>query len=241
MIRRPPRSTLFPYTTLFRSQIPSVATLKGLGAILPETPYYMGMIGMHGTKAANYATQEADLLIVLGARFDDRVTGHLASFAAGAKVIHADIDAAEIGKLRKVDVALKGDLNQVLHALTMTLDIQPWRADVQRLIHDFSFTYAENSGEGDVHPAWLLRTLSNKKADNAVVVTDVGQHQMWAAQHMQHNAPENFISSAAFGTMGFGLPAAIGAKKVRPQDQVILVTGDGSIMMNIQELGAVKS
>ena len=226
---------------LATAQIPSVATLKGLGAILPETPYYMGMIGMHGTKAANYATQEADLLIVLGARFDDRVTGHLASFAAGAKVIHADIDAAEIGKLRKVDVALKGDLNQVLHALTMTLDIQPWRADVQRLIHDFAFTYAENSGEGDIHPAWLLRALSNKKADNAVVVTDVGQHQMWAAQHMQHNAPENFISSAAFGTMGFGLPAAIGAKKVRPQDQVILVTGDGSIMMNIQELGAVKS
>jgi len=226
---------------LATAQIPSVATLKGLGAILPETPYYMGMIGMHGTKAANYATQEADLLIVLGARFDDRVTGHLASFAAGAKVIHADIDAAEIGKLRKADVALKGDLNQVLHALTMTLDIQPWREDVQRLINDFAFTYAENAGEGDIHPAWLLRTLSNKKADNAVVVTDVGQHQMWSAQHMQHNAPENFISSAAFGTMGFGLPAAIGAKKVRPQDQVILVTGDGSIMMNIQELGAVKS
>ncbi|MCI7353686.1 MAG: acetolactate synthase large subunit, partial [[Actinobacillus] rossii] len=109
------------------AKIPSIATLKGLGAILPETPYYMGMIGMHGTKAANYATQEADLLIVLGARFDDRVTGHLASFAAGAKVIHADIDAAELGKLRKVDVALQGDLNQAIQSLTMELNIQPWR------------------------------------------------------------------------------------------------------------------
>ena len=226
---------------LATAQIPSVATLKGLGAILPDTPYYMGMIGMHGTKAANYATQEADLLLVLGARFDDRVTGHLASFAAGAKVIHADIDAAEIGKLRKADVALKGDLNQALQTLTFELDIQPWRADVQRLMDDFALTYAENEGDGDINPAWLLRSLSNKKAESAVVVTDVGQHQMWSAQHIQHNAPENFINSAGFGTMGFGLPAAIGAKKARPQDDVILVTGDGSIMMNIQELGAVKS
>lgn len=226
---------------LATTKIPSVATLKGLGAILPETPYYMGMIGMHGTKAANYATQEADLLIVLGARFDDRVTGHLASFAAGAKVIHADIDAAELGKLRKPDVALQGDLNQVLAALTLELSIAPWQEDVQRLINDFAFIYEENQGDNNINPMWLLRTLSNKKADNAIVVTDVGQHQMWSAQHIQHNAPENFINSAGFGTMGFGLPAAIGAKKARPQDDVILVTGDGSIMMNIQELGAVKS
>lgn len=226
---------------LATTKIPSVATLKGLGAILPETPYYMGMIGMHGTKAANYATQEADLLIVLGARFDDRVTGHLASFAAGAKVIHADIDAAELGKLRKPDVALQGDLNQVLAALTLELSIEPWQEDVQRLINDFAFIYEENQGDNNINPMWLLRTLSNKKSDNAIVVTDVGQHQMWSAQHIQHNAPENFINSAGFGTMGFGLPAAIGAKKARPQDDVILVTGDGSIMMNIQELGAVKS
>lgn len=226
---------------LATTKIPSVATLKGLGAILPETPYYMGMIGMHGTKAANYATQEADLLIVLGARFDDRVTGHLASFAAGAKVIHADIDAAELGKLRKPDVALQGDLNQVLAALTLELSIAPWQEDVQRLINDFAFIYEENQGDNNINPMWLLPTLSNKKADNAIVVTDVGQHQMWSAQHIQHNAPENFINSAGFGTMGFGLPAAIGAKKARPQDDVILVTGDGSIMMNIQELGAVKS
>ena len=226
---------------LATTKIPSVATLKGLGAILPETPYYMGMIGMHGTKAANYATQEADLLIVLGARFDDRVTGHLASFAAGAKVIHADIDAAELGKLRKPDVALQGDLNQVLAALTLELSIAPWQEDVRRLINDFAFIYKENQGDNNINPMWLLRTLSNKKSDNAIVVTDVGQHQMWSAQHIQHNAPENFINSAGFGTMGFGLPAAIGAKKARPQDDVILVTGDGSIMMNIQELGAVKS
>lgn len=223
------------------SHIPSVSTLKGLGAVSPSDPYYMGMIGMHGTKAANYTAQEADLLIVLGARFDDRVTGKLESFAVNAKVIHADIDAAEIGKLRRADVSLKGDLNQVLQALTMPLDIQPWREDVLRLKQDFDFTYRENPGEGDIHPDRLLHALSCRKAESAVVVTDVGQHQMWAAQHMRHFAPENFITSAGFGTMGFGLPAAIGAQKARPADDVILVTGDGSIMMNIQELGAVKS
>ncbi|MDG2954878.1 acetolactate synthase 2 catalytic subunit [Bisgaard Taxon 10/6] len=222
-------------------RIPSVSTLKGLGAVLPSDPYYMGMIGMHGTKAANYATQEADLLIVLGARFDDRVTGKLESFATNAKVIHADIDAAEIGKLRQADIALQGDLNQTLEALTLALDIQPWREDVLRLKRDFDFTYQENQGEGEINPNWLLHTLSRRKAKNAVIVTDVGQHQMWAAQHMRHFAPENFITSAGFGTMGFGLPAAIGAQKARPADDVILVTGDGSIMMNIQELGAVKS
>lgn len=223
------------------SQIPSVSTLKGLGAINPDNPYYMGMLGMHGTKVANLAVQEADLLLVFGARFDDRVTGKLDTFAPKAKIIHADIDIAEINKLRKADIALKGDLIQAIQALSQPLDIQPWRENILELKRQLDFTYGENQGEGDINPVWLLKSLSEKKDKQAIIATDVGQHQMWSAQHIQHYAPENFITSAGFGSMGFGLPAAIGAKKVRSQDEVILITGDGSIMMNIQELGAVKS
>ncbi|MFZ7165219.1 acetolactate synthase 2 catalytic subunit [Avibacterium avium] len=225
---------------LATTEIPSISTLKGLGAILPETPYYMGMIGMHGTKAANLATQESDLLLVFGARFDDRVTGKLDTFAPHAKVIHCDIDVAELGKLRRPDVALRGDLSEVFRALAMKLDLTDWHKEINKLKQDFDFRYAENQGKQPINPWWLLNTVSNQKAKNAIVVTDVGQHQMWSAQHMKHYAPENFITSAGFGSMGFGLPAAIGAQKARPNDDVILITGDGSLMMNVQELGTIK-
>ncbi|MFZ7240244.1 acetolactate synthase 2 catalytic subunit [Avibacterium avium] len=225
---------------LATTEIPSISTLKGLGAILPETPYYMGMIGMHGTKAANLATQESDLLLVFGARFDDRVTGKLDTFAPHAKVIHCDIDVAELGKLRRPDVALRGDLNEIFRALAMKLDLANWHKEINKLKQDFDFRYAENQGKQPINPWWLLNTVSNQKAKNAIVVTDVGQHQMWSAQHMKHYAPENFITSAGFGSMGFGLPAAIGAQKARPNDDVILITGDGSLMMNVQELGTIK-
>ncbi|MEE6075159.1 acetolactate synthase 2 catalytic subunit [Avibacterium paragallinarum] len=225
---------------LATTEIPSISTLKGLGAILPETPYYMGMVGMHGTKAANLATQESDLLLVFGARFDDRVTGKLDTFAPHAKVIHCDIDVAELGKLRRPDVALRGDLSEVFRALAMKLDLADWHKEINKLKQDFDFRYAENQGKQPINPWWLLNTVSNQKAKNAIVVTDVGQHQMWSAQHMKHYAPENFITSAGFGSMGFGLPAAIGAQKARPNDDVILITGDGSLMMNVQELGTIK-
>ncbi|KGQ67184.1 acetolactate synthase 2 catalytic subunit [Gallibacterium anatis] len=222
------------------TQIPSFSTIKGLGALPADNPYYMGMIGMHGTKAANYAAQESDLLLVLGARFDDRVTGKLDSFAPTAKVIHVDADIAEINKLRRADVAIRGDMKQLLQQLAMPLQIDAWRADVQRLKQQYDFTYAENSGDTLINPWWLLHTLSQKRDKNSVIATDVGQHQMWSAQHMQYFDPKNYLTSAGFGTMGFGLPAAIGAQKARPQDQVILITGDGSFMMNIQELGSIK-
>ena len=225
---------------LAQTQIPSVSTLKGLGAIDPNDDVYMGMIGMHGTKAANFAVQESDLLLVCGARFDDRVTGKLDTFAPHAKVIHCDIDAAEIHKLRRADVALQGDLIQALNALKQELDIEPWREQIRDLKAKLDFTYIENQGNRPIDPWALLNSLSNRKPNNAVICTDVGQHQMWSAQHMKHFAPENYITSAGFGTMGFGLPAAVGAKKARPQDEVILVTGDGSLMMNIQELGSIK-
>lgn len=225
---------------LAQTQMPSVSTLKGLGAIDPNDDVYMGMIGMHGTKAANFSVQESDLLLVCGARFDDRVTGKLDTFAPHAKVIHCDIDAAEIHKLRRADVALQGDLIQALNALKQELDIEPWREQIRNFKAKLDFTYVENQGNRPIDPWALLNTLSNRKPNNAVICTDVGQHQMWSAQHMKHFAPENYITSAGFGTMGFGLPAAVGAKKARPQDEVILVTGDGSLMMNIQELGSIK-
>ncbi|MBS6047253.1 MAG: acetolactate synthase 2 catalytic subunit [Haemophilus haemolyticus] len=225
---------------LAQTKMPSVSTLKGLGAIDPNDDVYMGMIGMHGTKAANFAVQESDLLLVCGARFDDRVTGKLDTFAPHAKVIHCDIDAAEIHKLRRADVALQGDLIQALNALKQDLDIEPWREQIRDLKAKLDFTYVENQGNRPIDPWALLNSLSNRKPNNAVICTDVGQHQMWSAQHMKHFAPENYITSAGFGTMGFGLPAAVGAKKARPQDEVILVTGDGSLMMNIQELGSIK-
>lgn len=222
------------------SQIPTVSTLKGLGVITPDYTHSLGMLGMHGTKAANYAVQECDLLIAFGARFDDRVTGKLDTFAPNAKIIHADIDIAEINKLRQADVALRGDLIEAANALALPLDIAPWRDDIQRLKQQFDFRYIENQGEGDIDPWALIHTLSQRKPRNAIITTDVGQHQMWSAQHMQHFAPHNYITSAGLGTMGFGLPAAVGAAKARPQDPVILITGDGSFMMNIQELGSVK-
>ena len=225
---------------LAQTQMPSVSTLKGLGAIDPNDDVYMGMIGMHGTKAANFSVQESDLLLVCGARFDDRVTGKLDTFAPHAKVIHCDIDVAEIHKLRRADVALQGDLIQALNSLKQELDIEPWREQIRDFKAKLDFTYIENQGNRPIDPWALLNTLSNRKPNNAIICTDVGQHQMWSAQHMKHFAPENYITSAGFGTMGFGLPAAVGAKKARPQDEVILVTGDGSLMMNIQELGSIK-
>ncbi|NMH65138.1 acetolactate synthase 2 catalytic subunit [Shewanella salipaludis] len=218
--------------------LPSVATLKGLGAIAHDTPGYLGMLGMHGGKAANLAVQDCDLLLVVGARFDDRVTGKLASFAPKAKVIHLDIDAAELGKLRRADVAIAGDLRQILPALAMPLNITPWQAEVEHLARKHRWDY-RHPGKLIYAPA-MLRRLANKLPQDSVVSCDVGQHQMWVAQHMWFRRPEDHLSSAGLGTMGFGLPAAIGAQMARPGATVVLVSGDGSFMMNVQELTTIK-
>ncbi|MCS6162082.1 acetolactate synthase 2 catalytic subunit [Shewanella baltica] len=218
--------------------IPSVATLKGLGSIAHGTPGYLGMLGMHGGKAANLAVQDCDLLIVVGARFDDRVTGRLASFADKAKVIHLDIDAAELGKLRMPEVAIAGDLRQILPALAMSMNITPWQAEVEHLSLKHQWDY-QHPGSLIYAPA-LLRRLANKLPEDSVVCCDVGQHQMWVAQHMWFRRPEDHLSSAGLGTMGFGLPAAIGAQVARPDATVVTVSGDGSFMMNVQELTTIK-
>lgn len=218
--------------------IPSVATLKGLGSVDADSEGYLGMLGMHGTKAANLAVQSCDLLIAVGARFDDRVTGKLDTFAPLASVIHLDVDPAELNKLRRAHVSLQGDLNHVLPALSQPLQIQTWRDEVAALKAQHAWRY-DHPGEA-IYAPLLLKQLSDRKPANTVITTDVGQHQMWAAQHIVCDAPEDFITSSGLGTMGFGLPAAIGAQVARPNDTVICVSGDGSIMMNIQELGTIK-
>jgi len=220
------------------TNMPSTVTLKGLGAVPPEHPFYTGMLGMHGTKAANLAVQECDLLIAVGARFDDRVTGKLNTFAPHAKVIHMDIDPAELSKLRQAHVALQGPLNQLLPALQQPLQIADWQQQVATLKAENEWRY-DHPGE-PIYAPLLLKQLSERKPQECVITTDVGQHQMWTAQHMTFTRPENFITSSGLGTMGFGLPAAVGAQVARPDDTVICVSGDGSFMMNIQELGTVK-
>ncbi|XQW85029.1 acetolactate synthase 2 catalytic subunit [Thalassotalea piscium] len=218
--------------------LPSVSTLKGLGALAPDDDNYLGMLGMHGTKAANIAVQESDLLIAVGARFDDRVTGKLAEFAPHAKIIHFDIDTAEINKRRFVDAAILGDLKINLPALSVPLSIEPWQQKCQQMKRDFAWRY-DHPSETIFAPA-VLNEISAKMPKNSCVTTDVGQHQMWAAQHMSFEDPSNFLTSGGMGTMGFGLPAAIGAQISRPNDCVIAVSGDGSIMMNVQELSTIK-
>ncbi|WP_367298270.1 acetolactate synthase 2 catalytic subunit [Hafnia alvei] len=218
--------------------IPTVVTLKGLGAPDPHHPCYLGMLGMHGTKAANLAVQQCDLLIAVGARFDDRVTGKLNAFAPHAKVIHMDIDPAEMSKLRQAHVELCGDLNRMLPALSQPLSIGEWQYDVISLKAEHPWRY-DHPGQA-IYAPLFLKQLSDRKPANAVVTTDVGQHQMWTAQHMQFTRPENFITSSGLGTMGFGVPAAVGAQMARPDDMVICVSGDGSFMMNVQELGTIK-
>lgn len=220
------------------TQMPVTCTLKGLGAVEADYPYYLAMLGMHGTKAANLAVQECDLLIAVGARFDDRVTGKLNTFAPHAKVIHMDIDPAELNKLRQAHVGLQGDLNALLPALQQALDINDWRQHAAHLRAEHDWRY-DHPGEA-IYAPLLLKQLSDRKPANSVVTTDVGQHQMWSAQHMTYTRPENFITSSGLGTMGFGLPAAVGAQVARPEDTVICISGDGSFMMNVQELGTVK-
>ncbi|MEE2024372.1 acetolactate synthase 2 catalytic subunit [Alkalimonas mucilaginosa] len=223
---------------LTESAMPSVTTLKAMGSVAKDNPYYLGMLGMHGTQAANLAVQQCDLLICLGARFDDRVTGKLDSFAPDAKVIQLDIDPAEINKLRQPDCAMLGPMQQLLPAMTVATHCQPWLEHCLALKQQHGWRY-DHPGER-IYAPLMLKQLSDRLPDNSVVCCDVGQHQMWVAQHMRFNHPRNHLSSGGLGTMGFGLPAAIGAKLARPEDTVLAVSGDGSFMMNVQELGTIK-
>ena len=230
-----------------QTRIPTVLTLKALGALPAAHPAFLGMLGMHGTRAANLAVQEADVLIVVGARFDDRATGKLAEFAPHAQVVHIDGDACEIGKLRRADVAVPGDVGASLSRLTPPIAAQMHgrhaqvRADWRHLCTERKHRYGaryDAPGDGVYAPA-LLKRLS-ELAPGAYVTCDVGQHQMWVAQHCRFASPRRHLSSGALGAMGFGLPAAIGVALQDPAAQVVCVSGDGSFLMNVQELATLK-
>jgi acetolactate synthase-1/2/3 large subunit len=218
--------------------IPAVTTLQGLGCIPGDHPLFLGMLGMHGSKNANMAVQECDLLIAVGVRFDDRVTGKLAEFAPHAKVIHMDIDPAEIGKLRQVQCALQGDIKSALRRLHVKANIGPW---VEKcLANKKTHAWRYDAPTTKVYAPKFIKELTDRTPKETFVACDVGQHQMWVAQHYRFNSPHMHLTSGGLGTMGFGLPAAIGAQLACPEALVVNVTGDGSIMINIQELATVK-
>lgn len=227
-----------------RTGIPSVSTLNGLGTLGSDEPNFLGMLGMHGSRAANEAIQTSDLLIVFGARFDDRATGNLAEFAPLAKVVHFDVDRSEIGKLRRADVAVSGDdMRANVEVLTSRFDgvlppIKDWVETVGRAKDAYAFRY-DAPGQGVYAPA-LLHELSQMAGDRFVAACDVGQHQMWVAQHCAFARPENHLTSGGLGAMGYGLPAGLGAKLARPDAHVVTISGDGSFMMNIQELATLR-
>lgn len=221
-----------------RSQIPSVATLKGLGCIPTDDPNFLGMMGMHGARAANIATDNCDLLVCIGARFDDRATGKLDTFAPRAKVIHIDRDLAEIGKLRVPEVALAGDITAVLGQLTARPRALDWLRQCQKQKELWAPRY-DAPGSGIYAPA-LLKQLSEAAGDKAIFACDVGQHQMWVAQHCRFIRPQAHLTSGGLGTMGYGIPAGVGALLAEPDATVITVSGDGSFMMNVQELATIR-
>lgn len=221
------------------TRIPVVATLKGIGAIPTNHPLFLGMMGMHGTKASNHAVQACDLLVCIGARFDDRATGRLAGFAPEARVIHMDADASEVGKLRQADAPLVGDLKKTLGALTTVgLDGDAWRHQCLSWKQAHAWNY--DAPAPGIYAPWFLKRLAQRAPENVIVACDVGQHQMWVAQHFDFARPEQHLSSGGLGTMGFGLPAAIGAQLAYPNATVINVSGDGSMMMNLQELATLR-
>lgn len=223
-------------------QLPVVTTLKGIGCIPGAHPYNLGMLGMHGTKTANLSVQECDLLIAVGARFDDRATGNLQKFAPKAKVVHIDCDPAEISKRRKADVVVLGDLRGTLREILARCHQSAstdWLHECLERKHDYPFDY-DAPCEG-IYAPYLLKRLSEKiSGTRSIVACDVGQHQMWVAQHMEFDAPHCHLSSGGLGAMGYGLPAALGAQLAMPDQMVINVTGDGSVMMNIQELATLN-
>lgn len=224
---------------LTRTNMPFVTTLKGIGTVPTDHALCLGMLGMHGTRAANIAVQETDLLINLGARFDDRATGKLNTFAPHAKIIHFDIDPAEISKLRRADVAVLGDLKEALERLNPIMsNIEPWVSKTMSDKATHAFRY-DAPGKG-IYAPLLLKTLSEKAGDKFVAACDVGQHQMWVAQHCRFSENRAHITSGGSGAMGYGLPAGLGAKLALPDHHVVTVSGDGSFMMNIQELATLN-
>lgn len=226
------------YEFITKAQIPVTTTLLGLGAFPTGNDLWMGMPGMHGTYTANQAIQRADLLISIGARFDDRVTGKLDGFAPHAKIVHIDIDPAEIGKNVKTDIPIVGDVKTVLQQLNPMISsaelADAWRKEIVQMKQDKPLKYKDS--DTVLKPQWVIELLNDTTNGDAIVSTDVGQHQMWAAQYYKFNHPRSWITSGGLGTMGFGFPSAIGAQMAHPDRLVISINGDGGMQMCAQEL-----
>jgi acetolactate synthase-1/2/3 large subunit len=224
-------------------RFPVTSTVMGLGAFPASSDQWLGMLGMHGTRAANYAMDEADLIVAIGARFDDRITGKLSEFAPHAKFIHIDIDPAEISKNVAAHIPIVGDAKQVLPKLTReyrALQTDPSRLDawwkrIEAWREEYPLRY-EPGTDGEIKPQFMIEAMHRATQGDAIVTSDVGQHQMWAAQYYDFEKPRRWINSGGLGTMGFGLPAAVGAKVACPDDVVVCLAGDGSLIMNVQEL-----
>jgi acetolactate synthase I/II/III large subunit len=222
---------------------PITCTLMGLGAFPATHEQWLGMLGMHGTRTANYAMDNADLIVAVGARFDDRITGKLAEFAPRAKFVHIDIDPAEISKNVPAHIPIVGDTKRILPKLTseyraLEADrgrMDEWWEQLRRWQDEWPLQF-EPSKEGEIPPQRMIQALYEVTGGNAILTSDVGQHQMWAAQHFHFTKPRRWINSGGLGTMGFGLPSAIGAKVAKPDELVVCVAGDGSLVMTCQEL-----
>jgi len=224
-------------------RFPVTCTIMGLGAFPAPHDQWLGMLGMHGTRAANYAMDEADLIVAIGARFDDRITGKLAEFAPRAKFIHIDIDPAEISKNVPAHIPIVGDAKNILPRLTA--EYRALSADPERLEEWWSRVRAwqerhplayQDSTDSEIKPQYMIQALYEATGGDAIITSDVGQHQMWAAQYYHFAGPRRWINSGGLGTMGFGLPAAMGAKVGCPDQTVVCIAGDGSVQMNMQEL-----
>jgi acetolactate synthase, large subunit, biosynthetic type len=225
-----------------KTDTPVTMTLLGLGTFSGNHELSLGMLGMHGTVYANYATDEADLIIAAGIRFDDRITGNPEKFCPKAKIIHIDIDPAEIEKNKRADVPIVGDLKNVLTELNKELEQlkhKEWVDKIKEWKKEYPLVYREVS-QDKLIPQEVLEELNNILKGDAIIVTDVGQHQMWAAQFITYTNPDTIVTSGGAGTMGFGLPAAIGAQVAMPHKKVVLVVGDGGFQMTFQELMMIK-
>ena len=228
-----------------RSNIPLTMTVMGLGAFPGEDPQSLHMLGMHGTAYANFAVNEADLLIALGVRFDDRVTGKLEEFAKHGKIVHVDVDPSEMHKNKEAHIPIVGDVKEFLEKLNaeFTEDDRPQIDDWWKQINEWKAKYplAYKDAGDSILPQYAIEELWKKtRSQNPFVAVGVGQHQMWAAQFFKHNLPKHWLSSSGLGTMGFGLPAAMGVQAAHPGSLVIDIDGDGSILMNIQELATLR-
>jgi acetolactate synthase I/II/III large subunit len=228
-----------------KSGIPVASTLLGLGALSTEHPQYMGFLGMHGNYAPNLKTNECDVLLGIGLRFDDRVTGDVSKYAKQAKIIHIDLDSSELGKIVDTELAIHADAKQALEELTKWVDQKEHTSwlnefrECEKIEYDKVINEAINPSLNELKMAEVIHLLSKKTDGRAIVVTDVGQHQMVTSRYYKYKESNNNITSGGLGTMGFGLPAAIGAKLGNPEKEVILVVGDGGFQMTIQELGTI--